>query len=68
MTRSGADAGSYEPGKRSSLFAKTGEKELRAGLGRLADDLRTGRWHDNHADLLRLGSLDVGYSLAIAEL
>lgn len=41
---------------------------MRAGLGRLADDLRTGRWHDNHADLLRLGSLDVGYSLAIAEL
>jgi hypothetical protein len=27
-----------------------------------------GRWHDNHADLIQLGSLDVGYSLVIADL
>lgn len=51
-----------------SIFAKTGDEALRGGLSRLADDLRTGRWHDNHADLLHLDSLDVGYRLVTAEL
>jgi hypothetical protein len=51
-----------------SMLAKTGEDALRAGLTRLADDLRTRRWHDNHADLLQLDSLDVGYRILIAEL
>jgi SAM-dependent methyltransferase len=51
-----------------SVLAKTGEEALSAGLSRLADDLRTGRWHDNHSGLLQLDSLDVGYSLVIAEL
>ena len=51
-----------------SLLAMTGEGALRTGLTRLADDLRTGRWQDNHADLLQLDSLDVGYRLVIAEL
>jgi SAM-dependent methyltransferase len=51
-----------------SVLAKTGEETLRAGLSRLADDLRTGRWHDAHADLIHLDSLDVGYSLLIADL
>jgi len=37
------------------------------GLARLADDLCTGRWQDDHADLLGLDSLDVGYCLVIAE-
>jgi SAM-dependent methyltransferase len=51
-----------------SVLAKTGEDALRTGLVRLARDLRTGRWHRNHADLLQLDSLDIGYSLVIAEL
>jgi SAM-dependent methyltransferase len=51
-----------------SMLAKTGEEALRAGLSRLADDLRSGRWHDNHADLIQLDFLDVGYRLLIAEL
>lgn len=51
-----------------SVLAKTGEQALQVGLSRLAGDLRTGRWHDNHADLIRLESLDVGYSLVIADL
>jgi SAM-dependent methyltransferase len=50
-----------------SMLAKTGDRALRGGLSRLADDLRTGRWQDNHADLLQLDSLDVGYRLVIAE-
>lgn len=51
-----------------SLLAKTGDEALRGGLNRLADDLRTGRWHDDHADLIQLDSLDAGYRLVIAEL
>jgi SAM-dependent methyltransferase len=51
-----------------SLLAKPGDEALRGGLSRLADDLRTGRWHDNHADLIQLDSLDLGYRLLIAEL
>jgi hypothetical protein len=51
-----------------SILAKTGDEALRGGLSRLADDLRTGRWHDTHADLTQLDSLDVGYRLVIAEL
>jgi hypothetical protein len=50
------------------MLAKTGEETLRAGLCRLADDLRTGRWHDIHADLIQLDSLDVGYRILIANL
>ncbi|MBO0831304.1 MAG: class I SAM-dependent methyltransferase [Actinobacteria bacterium] len=51
-----------------SMLAKTGEDALRAGLNRLDHDLRTGRWHEDHADLLNLDSLDVGYRILIAEL
>lgn len=51
-----------------SLFARTGEAALRDGLSRLADDLRTGRWHEKHADLLQLDSLDMGYTLVTVEL
>jgi SAM-dependent methyltransferase len=51
-----------------SVLATTGEEALRPGLSRLADDLRTGRWHDEHDDLIRLDSLDVGYRLVIADL
>jgi SAM-dependent methyltransferase len=51
-----------------SMFAKAGEQALAPGLSRLADDLRTGRWQEAHADLVGLDSLDVGYCLVIADL
>ncbi len=51
-----------------SMLAKTGEQKLRPGLRRLADDLRTKRWHETHADLLRRDTLDVGYRLVVYEL
>lgn len=50
-----------------SMLAQTGEPALQPGLARLTDDLATGRWHDNHADLLALDTLDAGYRLLIAE-
>jgi SAM-dependent methyltransferase len=51
-----------------SIFARAGEEALRPGLSRLADDLRTGRWYDEHADLVQLDSLDVGYRVISTEL
>jgi hypothetical protein len=51
-----------------SFLARASEEELRPGLERLADDLRTGRWHADHGDLLGLDSLDVGYCLLIVDL
>jgi hypothetical protein len=51
-----------------SFFARATEDELRPGLDRLAGDLRTGRWHAAHADLLERDSLDVGYCLLIVDL
>ena len=50
-----------------SLFAQTGEEAVAPGLARLAEDLASGRWHADHADLLGLDSVDVGYRLLIAE-
>ncbi len=51
-----------------SMLAKTSPDALRAGLHRLANDLRTGKWQDRHDDLLHLDTLDVGYCLLIADL
>jgi SAM-dependent methyltransferase len=50
-----------------SFLAKAGDEEVGAGLGRLAADLRSGRWHESHADLLELDSIDLGYCLVIGE-
>ena len=49
-----------------SFFAKTRSSELRDGLARLTDDLATGRWHEENADLLELDEYDVGYCLVIS--
>ncbi|MEU8825330.1 methyltransferase domain-containing protein [Streptomyces sp. NPDC048636] len=51
-----------------SHLALTGERVLRAGLARLADDLSSRRWHERHADLLGRETLDVGYRLVVADL
>ena len=52
-----------------SMFARhPGNAEVEAGLDRLAADLESGRWHDEHRDLLALDALDVGYVLVTAEL
>jgi SAM-dependent methyltransferase len=51
-----------------SMLAKTDEAALRAGLRRLEDDLQTGRWHREHAPLLQLDALDVGYCTVTIDL
>ncbi len=40
---------------------------LRPGLDRLAADLASGQWAKEHADLLRLDELDLGYRLVTAD-
>jgi SAM-dependent methyltransferase len=50
-----------------SMLARTGEARLRPGLERLDADLRSGRWHENHADLMHRDELDLGYRLVIAD-
>lgn len=49
-----------------SMLAQTGDDALAPGLTRLADDLRTGRWHTRYADLLTRETIDVGYRLIVA--
>ncbi len=50
-----------------SSLAGSGEEVLRPGLARLADDLTSGLWHRQHADLLHRDDLDVGYCLITAD-
>ncbi len=49
-----------------SLFAIADQGQLAPGLARLADDLDSGRWELQHADLLDADELDLGYRLVIA--
>jgi hypothetical protein len=51
-----------------SLLAKLDPALLRPGLARLAADLASGRWHDEHAELLSRDELDLGYRLVTAVL
>jgi len=50
-----------------SVLTQPGEDILQAGLRQLAVDLESGRWYEQHSDLLRLKSLDLGYRLLIAD-
>ncbi|MGW0757287.1 class I SAM-dependent methyltransferase [Streptomyces sp. NPDC002814] len=50
-----------------SMLAQTGEDALAPGLAKLTDDLATGHWHDRHADLIALDTIDVGYRLLVAD-
>ncbi|MDG6106813.1 methyltransferase domain-containing protein [Dactylosporangium aurantiacum] len=51
-----------------SMLAQTGEDALRPGLHRLAEDLRAGRWQEEHPDLLDREEFDAGYRLVVADL
>jgi SAM-dependent methyltransferase len=50
-----------------SMLAQAGDGRLRAGLVRLAADLKSGQWRARHADLLDREQLDLGYRLLIAD-
>lgn len=50
-----------------SLLARADPDMLRAGLARLAADLRSGRWQQRNASLLGREEFDGGYRLVIAD-
>jgi hypothetical protein len=49
-----------------STFSQLDPGIVERGLRRLRDDLHTGRWQQEHGDLLDLPELDIGYRLVIA--
>jgi SAM-dependent methyltransferase len=49
-----------------SLFTQTAQAMVQAGLARLAADVQSGRWQREHAGLLELADLDLGYRLISA--
>jgi len=49
-----------------SSFAQIPAARLEAGLARLADDLRSGRWADRFGQLREEDSIDLGYRLLVA--
>ena len=50
-----------------SCFAQIPAERVEAGLARLADDLRSGRWDESFGHLRDLDSVDLGYRLLVAE-
>lgn len=50
-----------------SMLAYADESSLADGLTRLAADLRTGRWHQRHAELIEQQQLDAGYRLLVSD-
>lgn len=58
-----------DPAVRSgiSLFTAIDDECLQPTLDRLAGDLRSGRWHERHADLVDQNDLDAGYRILVAD-
>lgn len=50
-----------------SMLSQVGDDVLRPGLDRLAADLASGRWHEEHRNLLDRTEFDGGYRLVIAD-
>jgi SAM-dependent methyltransferase len=50
-----------------SMLACAGGAAVADGLARLAADLRSGRWHQRHSELLEQEELDAGYRLLLSD-
>lgn len=50
-----------------STLTRIDQHALNAGLEVLLEDLQSGAWHRDHAELLELEELDLGYRLIVAE-
>ena len=51
-----------------SVFASLDRDEVAAAVERLRGDLESGRWGEDHAELLQRETLELGYRLVVAEL
>ncbi|MFB9907481.1 class I SAM-dependent methyltransferase [Allokutzneria oryzae] len=49
-----------------SALAQTNPDAVERGIRRLREDLRSGRWHENHRDLLNLDQWDAGFRLIVS--
>lgn len=49
-----------------SALAQTPSEAVLRGIARLRDDLESGRWHEEHADLLDRTEWDAGFRLIVA--
>lgn len=49
-----------------SALAQTGATAVTRGFNRLRRDLESGRWHEQHADVLRHDEIDAGFRLISA--
>jgi SAM-dependent methyltransferase len=49
-----------------SVFARLDQGLVEPGMTRLADDLASGAWHQRHADLMTMDSIDAGLRLVVA--
>jgi SAM-dependent methyltransferase len=52
-----------DAGVRRAISAFALLRDVEPGLARLRDDLRSGAWHDRHANLLGRHEIDLGYRL-----
>jgi hypothetical protein len=52
-----------DAGVRGAISAFALLRDAEPGLARLRDDLRSGAWHNRHADLLSRNEIDLGYRL-----
>jgi len=52
--------------KNMSVFSKI--ENIEPILQQLADDLESGKWHEDNAEILDLDELDVGYRILVAEI
>lgn len=57
----------YLESARRQVMSSFSRFNAEQGLGKLRDDLATGRWKERNGDLLQLESLDLGYRLVCCE-
>ena len=49
-----------------SALAQTSPEAVERGVRHLREDLHSGRWHEQHRDLLELDEWDAGFRLIVA--
>lgn len=55
-----------DEGVRSAISTFSRVRDIREGLGRLKDDISTGRWHEKYGNLVEKGEIDCGYRLVVS--
>ncbi len=55
-----------DEGVRSAISTFSRVRDVEKGLGRLKEDLSTGRWHEKYGDLLDKEEIDCGYRLVVS--